>query len=103
MGSGAGEAGVGEQDVAIARARLTNERGLHARPCHAIATAALASASTLRVRCADREVDGRSILSLMTLGAACGAELEFRAQGPDARSLVSELCALVEQHFAQFD
>ncbi len=103
MDSAAGGAGTGADEVVVARARLSNERGLHARPCHAIASAALASASSLRVRCDQREVDGRSILSLMTLGAACGAELEFRAQGPDARALVSELCALVELHFAQFD
>ncbi len=103
MAAEAGDAAFDAQDVAVGTVRLSNERGLHARPCHALVSAALASASSLRVRCGEREVDGRSILSLMTLGAACGAELEFRAQGPDARELVSELCALVEQHFAQFD
>jgi len=89
--------------AASARARLVNERGLHARPCHAIATAALASASSLRVRCGAREADGRSILSLMTLGAACGAELEFEASGPDAPALVAALAELVAHGFAQFD
>jgi phosphotransferase system HPr (HPr) family protein len=82
---------------------LRNERGMHARPCHAIASAALESASTLRVRHGEREVDGRSILSLMTLGAACGAELEFVAQGSDATALIERLRQLVEHSFAQFD
>lgn len=86
-----------------ARVRLSNERGMHARPCHAIASAALASASTLRVRCRGREVDGRSILGLMTLGAACGDELEFSAEGADAPTLLATLRALVEREFSQFD
>lgn len=86
-----------------ARVRLSNERGMHARPCHAIASAALASASTLRVRCREREVDGKSILGLMTLGAACGDELEFRAEGPDAPELLATLRELVERTFCEFD
>jgi phosphotransferase system enzyme I (PtsI) len=88
---------------ASVRVKLVNERGMHARPCHAVVSAALASASTLRVRCGTREVDGRSILSLMTLGAACGAELEFTAEGPDAPQLVEQLRGLVESSFSQFD
>jgi phosphotransferase system HPr (HPr) family protein len=88
---------------ASVRVRLVNERGMHARPCHAVASAALASASSLRVRCGGREVDGRSILSLMTLGAGCGTELEFTAEGPDAPALIERVRELVTTSFAQFD
>ncbi len=88
---------------ANATARLTNERGLHARPCHAIASTALAHGSSLRVRCAGREVDGRSILSLMTLGAAHGMLLEFQADGADAEKLVQALVALVAGGFDEVD
>lgn len=93
----------GAPEPLSARVRLSNERGMHARPCHAIASAALASSSTLRVRCREREVDGKSILGLMTLGAACGDELEFQADGPDARALLATLRDLVERSFSQFD
>ncbi len=83
--------------------RVVNPRGLHARPCHALVTAALGHASSVRVRCGPREVDGRSILSLMTLGASAGEELEFRAVGADASELVRTLVALVEGGFSELD
>jgi len=86
-----------------ARLTLTNARGMHARPCHAVVTTALAHQSTLRVRCGEREVDGRSILSLMTLGAAHGAELELVAEGPDASELLDKLRSLIETGFGEFE
>ena len=53
----------------------------------------------LRIRCAGREVNGRSILEVIALGATCGSELELLADGPDAEALVSALAALVEGGF----
>ena len=55
--------------------------------------------SELRIGCGDREVDGRSILGLITLGATCGSELCFKADGPDAEALVDDLVRLVEAGF----
>ena len=86
-----------------ARVRLSNARGLHARPCSAIVALALAHRSTLKVRCNGTEVDGRSILSLMTLGAAHGSELEFVAEGDDAAVLLARLRELVESGFDEHD
>jgi phosphocarrier protein HPr len=81
--------------------RLINAAGLHARPCHAIARTAQGFRSELRVRCEDREVNGKSILELMTLSAPCEAVLSFRAQGEDAEALVSALAELVEGGFGE--
>ncbi len=80
-------------------ARIVNSAGLHARPCHQLASLALKFKSTLRVRYDGREVDGRSILELMTLGAAKDAELEFVARGEDAEVLVERLSAVVASGF----
>jgi len=88
---------------ALATARVVNPRGLHARPCHALVTTALAHSASVRVRCGAREVDGRSILALMTLGASQGEELEFRARGDDAPALVEALLALVRGGFTELD
>lgn len=76
--------------------RVVNAQGLHARPCHAIVTRALARSSELRIRSGEREVNGKSILELMTLSAGPGTELELVARGADAEALLSEL----EQLFA---
>ncbi len=79
--------------------RLRNPAGLHARPCHAIASTAAGFESDLRVRMGESEVNGKSILELMTLCAPCDAELSFSAQGNDAQALVDRLAALVDAGF----
>lgn len=86
-----------------ARVRLVNSRGLHARPCHAVVSLALAHAARLSVRCEGRQADGRSILSLMTLGAAHGAELELEAEGDGAQNLIQALIQLFAAGFSELD
>lgn len=81
--------------------RLPNPAGLHARPCHAIASLAQKFESALRVSCGDLEVDGRSILELMTLCAPCESTLTFRAEGADAEELVRRVTGLVEDGFGE--
>ena len=83
--------------------RIPNHAGLHARPCHAIVTAASAFESDLRVACDGREVNGRSILELMTLCAPCESVLSFRARGRDAHALVERLAGIVEGGFGEQD
>ncbi|MCY3000499.1 MAG: HPr family phosphocarrier protein [Planctomycetota bacterium] len=90
-------------EVHRARVRLVNSRGLHARPCHAVVTLALARAARLSVRCEGRQADGRSILSLMTLGAAHGAELELEAEGEGAQDLIQALIQLFAGGFSELD
>ncbi len=81
------------------KARLVNVKGLHARPCHALVSTALGFESEVRVRSGTQEVNGKSILELMTLGAACGVELEFLAEGEDAEAAVAALAVLVRSGF----
>jgi phosphotransferase system HPr (HPr) family protein len=81
--------------------RLPNASGLHARPCHAIVTTARAFESDLWVAAGGREVNGKSILELMTLCAPFQAALSFRASGRDAEELVARLAALVEGGFGE--
>lgn len=81
--------------------RVVNAQGLHARPCHAIVSRALAYQSELRIRARNREVNGKSILELMTLSAGPGTELELFARGADAEALLSELERLFEGCFGE--
>ncbi len=57
--------------------------------------------SELRIVSGGRDVNGRSILALMTLEAGPGAELELIAQGTDATDLVDRLAALIESGFTE--
>lgn len=81
--------------------RVLNAQGLHARPCHAIASRALSFQSDLRVRSPGHEVNGKSILELMTLSAGPGVELELIARGPDAEALLASLEEIFESAFGE--
>ncbi len=81
--------------------RVLNAQGLHARPCHAIASRALSYQSELRVVARGREINGKSILELMTLSAGPGTELELVARGPDAEALLCALRAVFEGCFGE--
>ena len=81
--------------------RVRNPAGLHARPCHAFVTTAGRYQSELRVSCDGFEVNGKSILELLTLCAPCESELVLSAKGPDAVELVERLSALVESGFGE--
>ena len=80
---------------------ICNSAGLHARPCHAIVSAALEYQSELRVRLGARQVNGKSILELMSLNAACGKELELHCRGKDAEGLMRKLLELFECGFGE--
>jgi len=81
--------------------RIVNETGLHARPCHAIVSAALAFEAELRVRCGAAEVNGKSILELMTLEARRGQDLVLSARGADAEALLERLESLISGGFEE--
>jgi len=48
-------------------------------------------------------VDGKSILSLMTLNCPVGSELELIAEGSDAQALIERLGSLVDAGFGESD
>ena len=82
-----------------ATVRISNPKGMHARPSHAFVSMALEFEARVRVSCNGTEVDGKSILELMTLGAACEQELVLSAEGPDAEAALAALVDLVREGF----
>jgi phosphotransferase system HPr (HPr) family protein len=84
---------------AAARVEVKNERGLHARAARTIVLALKPFSAELTVTRDDQTVDGRSILSLMTLAAAPGTMLDLVAEGPDAEAVIAALTALFEARF----
>jgi len=86
---------------ARATVSIVNLEGLHARPCHAIVSTALQFPCTLRARAGRHEVNGKSILELMTLNAGTGTKLKFHAVGEDADVLVNALVDLVSGGFGE--
>ena len=75
------------------------ELGLHARPAGMfvmIAKRFAAQIEVARAEGSDDWVDGRSILSLLSLAAGRGTRLRVRAEGSDAADAVEALGALLE-------
>ncbi len=79
---------------------VKNPEGMHARPADLFAKCAAKYQSQIQVRKPEGEpIDGKSILSLLTLGAVQGTALTIEAVGKDADEAVDALCHLVNSSF----
>ena len=79
---------------------INNPQGLHARPAELFAKLALQFDSTIEVIRDSHRVDAKSILHVLTLGAAQGTQLTLQADGSDAEAALEALARLVESDFA---
>ncbi|MEQ8659548.1 MAG: HPr family phosphocarrier protein [Gammaproteobacteria bacterium] len=80
---------------------IINRLGLHARAASKFVQTAGGYASTVTVTRGDKAVNGKSIMGVMTLAAAQGAELAIETSGEDAEAALAALVALVEDRFGE--
>jgi phosphocarrier protein HPr len=78
---------------------IPNPLGLHARAAAKFVHTAGRFAAQIRVARAGREMDGKSIMGLLLLGAAKGSTITISAEGVDEGDALAALCALVERGF----
>ena len=78
---------------------VVNPQGLHARPADLFVKTANQFSATIEVTKGNETVDGKSILSILTLAAEQGTELEINATGSDAQRALAALSELVENGF----
>ena len=81
--------------------RIRNDLGLHARCAAKIVALAGQFGSRLYFKKDGHEVDGSSILSLLTLACPKGTEVQVRAVGEDAEPLVEAMTDLFDQKFGE--
>lgn len=81
--------------------RISNDLGLHARCAAKIVALAGQFRSKLYFRKDGHEVEGSSILSLLTLACPKGTELMVRAVGEDAEALMEEMTNLFAERFGE--
>jgi phosphocarrier protein HPr len=86
------------RDVVVA-----NTQGLHARPANLIMKLANQYQSRIELIKGNERVDGKSILEILTLGAAPGTTLVIEATGPDAEAAVEALATLFASKFAEVE
>jgi phosphocarrier protein len=92
-----------EPTVARRQIEITNFLGLHMRPANQFVDLASKFQSDVRVVHNGSQVNGKSILSMTTLGAERGVRLELEARGPDAEAAVEALAQLVAAGFYEDD
>jgi phosphocarrier protein len=78
---------------------IQNETGFHVRPAQIFVDAAKKYESDIKVVKDDKEVAGKSILGLMTMGAVKGVTITIKAEGSDEKEAVDELVDLIENKF----
>ena len=80
---------------------ICNQRGLHARSSAKFVKCVAEFQAEVKVRRDGQVVGGASIMGLLMLGAAQGAEIEVSAEGPDAVAVLDALEALVASGFGE--
>jgi len=76
--------------------KIKNKVGLHARPASLFVKEAKKYDSTIRVKYDDRDINGKSILEVLSIGARHGSEIEIIIQGAEEKIAYEALKNLVD-------
>ena len=74
---------------------VQNRAGIHARPAAIIAQTSNKFESEIMIIKDDAEVNAKSIMGIIAMGAGYNTQLTFRVEGPDE----SEAAAIIEELF----
>lgn len=83
------------------KTRIRNRAGLHARAAVLLVQEAGRWTSQVIAARGREEVNAKSIMGVMMLGASCGTEILLRTDGPDEAEAMAALVALVEAGFGE--
>jgi phosphocarrier protein len=83
--------------MSVIRKKITvkNKQGLHARPAALFVQVANRFDARITVKREEEEVNGKSIMGILMLGAERGSEILIEAEGEDAELAIIELEKLV--------
>ncbi len=79
------------------RIHVRSRQGLHARPAALFVQVANRFKSTIRIRKGKREVNGKSIMGLLTLAASKGSAIEVSIKGSDAQDAMRAFEAILSR------
>ena len=80
---------------------VSNRLGLHLRAATKLAETARSFQSRVTIVGKDGQADARSVINLMMLGAALGARLKVRTDGPDSRAALDAVQELFKERFGE--
>jgi len=78
---------------------IINQAGMHTRPASAIVKIAAKYKAEFFISKNEFEVNGKSIIGVMTLAAEQGSKLTLRFSGPDEQELAIEMIDFFEKGF----
>ena len=78
---------------------IMNQVGLHARPATYFIQKANEFKEEIKVTKDEREVNGKSLLGVLSLGITRGSSITISASGENEQAAVEALVALVESNF----
>jgi phosphocarrier protein len=79
--------------------KLLNKVGLHARPAALFVQTANKFKSNIVIEREGKEVDAKSILNVLSIGAEYGSVITIKADGDDGEMAVKTLSELVKNKF----
>ncbi len=80
---------------------IINKLGLHARAASKFVSTASNYGASMTVTKDGRQVDGKSIMSVMMLAACQGSELHICCEGEDEQEALAAITALIEDYFGE--
>jgi phosphocarrier protein HPr len=80
---------------------ISNKLGLHARAASKLVNCASSWESQVWLKRGEREVNGKSIMGVLTLAASQGTQLTIRTDGEDESSAMEELHRLINGRFGE--
>ncbi len=83
------------------RVLIRNKLGLHARAAVKFVNLANRYGSSVKIIKDDTEIDGKSILGILTLAATQGSTVILRISGKDEEEALTALAALVKDKFGE--
>jgi phosphocarrier protein len=81
------------------KVRIINKAGLHTRPASMIVKIAAKYKSEFFINKDGMEINGKSIIGVMTLAAPQGSELELTFDGPDEEEMANEIVDFFNRGF----
>ncbi|MBN1662172.1 MAG: HPr family phosphocarrier protein [Deltaproteobacteria bacterium] len=87
--------------VEIKTFEIINKLGLHARPAAKLVEISKRYRSHVYFERDGREVNGRSLLGILTLACPQGSRITIRAEGDDAHDVLESLGRLIAEKFGE--
>ncbi|MGH7885340.1 MAG: HPr family phosphocarrier protein [Thermodesulfobacteriota bacterium] len=80
---------------------IKNKLGLHARAAAVFVRLTSKYESTITVKKGDFEIDGKSILGVLSLAAVCGTEIVIELSGSDSQMALAAITELIDSGFGE--